>query len=82
MGDLFRQRAKLDHHPEVIAHDPMLYKLVILHAIDVDVLDGEGLPGEVATPRKIEPGPGAPPEDVAHDQIAAQILHEVAGDRT
>jgi hypothetical protein len=82
MGDLFRQRAKLDHYPEVIVHDPMLYKLVILHAIDVDVLDGEGVSLRSGDARKIEPGPGAPPDDVAHDQIAEQTPHEVAGDRT
>jgi len=40
---LRRQRAQLQHHSQVIADNPMLRKLVILDAVDMDVLDGEAL---------------------------------------
>jgi hypothetical protein len=37
-------RARLQHHPEVIPHDPMFGDAVVGDAIDVDVFDGEPLP--------------------------------------
>jgi len=41
---LVRYRAHLEHHSEVIAHHPVLDELAVLHAIDMDVPDGEVFP--------------------------------------
>jgi hypothetical protein len=50
LGRMFRglfgggDRARLQHHPEVIPYHPMFADAVIGDAIDVDVFDGEPLP--------------------------------------